>query len=470
MRRYGMYMKWSKPGARIELFWTTPDDGTTWSSSLPRTMPMFGSSIAGGLLGEAAATMMMNDTNKPQLPMLNLESGSDALALDPAIWSALPSDLIEKIAARLPIPAIFRLRCVCRTWTWLVRTPRFVALRADAPREAPWFLLCTHSARMLPAYDRAAARWRCLPMPRAAPGTGLLAASASLVCYGDQIGECDFLTVCNPVTQALRPLPCMPRVRLIHKAGMLADRDARAYRVVVVGEMMLDGEDYTPPNHVYHLLCEVYDSATGEWTEGGLPLESAKFGTDPGAWRDGVFFCVTEMPYGVVCYDLAGRGVWTELGAPMPDGVHCPALAEFRGEVIMVAKVVDNTPPVRRLTGFVIWQLVLSPPAAPSAAAAAAAAPAEQQQQLKGEWVEMARVPADLTRDFFDNVPSVRTQLVVAVLGNDVMVTTYQCPNGLVYHADQNTWEWLPQDPFFPRFRDSHLMGFTIEPRIDWEP
>ena len=72
----------------------------------------------------------------------------------------------------------------------------------------------------------------------------------------------------------------------------------------------------------------------------GDTLPHAKFGSDPKVWCNGVFYYITEMPYGVVTFDPE-NGIWTELDAAMPCSISTPSLAESNGRLMMVGKVVN---------------------------------------------------------------------------------------------------------------------------------
>ncbi|KAJ7536381.1 hypothetical protein O6H91_12G067000 [Diphasiastrum complanatum] len=48
-----------------------------------------------------------------------------AVTLDKKLWSKLPSDLLERTLAFLPLPILFRFRCVCKRWNSLPSCPSF---------------------------------------------------------------------------------------------------------------------------------------------------------------------------------------------------------------------------------------------------------------------------------------------------------------------------------------------------------
>lgn len=42
--------------------------------------------------------------------------GGGAILMSPAIWSALPKDLLERVFARLPLADMIRLQCLSKEW------------------------------------------------------------------------------------------------------------------------------------------------------------------------------------------------------------------------------------------------------------------------------------------------------------------------------------------------------------------
>nr|ABR16978.1 unknown [Picea sitchensis] len=375
------------------------------------------------------------------------------------LWSGLPEDLMDRIFSCLPLTSILHLRCVCKRWNSLVQSKRFQTALARVSSPRPWFILCT-MGRTSCCYDPSTNKWHIIIRgPNSgrsilSPCISILAVSGSFLCLGNQVSECKVLSICNPITKSQRNLPRMLQVSLIHKVTMITypESNKKWYKIMVSGESGLPTMRSDP--YSYELLTELYDSSTDSWKMCGRPLPEAKFGSDPGVWcNDHLYYCITELPYGVVVFDLKTES-WVELRVQMPSSLSSPSLVECRGRLLMIGRLsnMDQISPAADQTEsniprIIIWELDVR----------------------HKEWVEIVRVPTEICRDF--SVPlEIYAPFVCSGLGNHIYITTHRNPNVLVYDLWKNTWQWLPSDPFFPRRRDFHLLGFALEPRLDHCP
>jgi hypothetical protein len=66
-----------------------------------------------------------------------------AMELDPALWSGLPFELVERVLAALPVPDACRYRTVSKRWDGLIKSPKFGALSAQsaAKRDASFLAM-----------------------------------------------------------------------------------------------------------------------------------------------------------------------------------------------------------------------------------------------------------------------------------------------------------------------------------------
>lgn len=369
--------------------------------------------------------------------LLKQQRFREDIAMDARIWSALPEDVMEKVLAWLPLTTVLRFRSVCRRWNSFVSSGTFLNSHSERSPHRPCFLLCT-IGQLACSYDPSLRTWLTLLKPTS-PGVSVVASSGSLFCLGNQVTECKMLSVCNPITRCLKHLPPMLRVCLIHKVTMIEERSTNSYKIVVAGE---DGLP-TPNPHTFDLMAEVYDSSTNAWKMAGDPLPDAKFGSDPGVWWRGLFYCLTEMPYGVVMFDPK-TGLWCELSLPMPAAIAIPSLLTVKNRLLMVGRSVTPHPHNRtKTTAICIWEL-----------------------QLQGAWQELVRVPSTLCSKFLAPQASYSPFVCVGV-GNSIFLTTHLNPEVLVYDITNDSWGWLPSDPLFPNNRDFHLLGFAFEPRFD---
>lgn len=375
------------------------------------------------------------------------------------LWSGLPEDIVDRIFSCLPLTSIVRLRSVCKRWNSLVQSKRFQTVLAKVSSDTLWFILCT-IGRESCCYDPSMNKWHII-IRRSNNGrsilwpcTSILAISGSLMCLGNLVSECKVLSICNPITTYQRNLPQMLQVSLIHKVTMITypGSNNNWYKIMVSGETGLPTMRSDPS--AYELLTELYDSATNSWKMCGRPLPEAKFGSDPGVWcNDHLYYCITELPYGVVVFDLKTES-WAELRVQMPPSISSPSLVECCGRLLMIGRLsnmdqisVAALQTESNVPRIIIWELDI----------------------CRKEWVEIVRVPTEICKDF-----SVTLQFyapfVCSGLGNHIYITTYRNPHVLVHDVCRNTWHWLPSDPFFPGGRDFHLLGFALKPSFDHCP
>ena len=97
--------------------------------------------------------------------------------LDPSLWKFLPEDLMEKVAAYMPFPGVFRCRAVNKRLQEYVFSEKWQEARAClnswaylSPK-SPYLLVFAsiQGQRMCTAYDAAANRWLCMPPMRGLP-------------------------------------------------------------------------------------------------------------------------------------------------------------------------------------------------------------------------------------------------------------------------------------------------------------
>eukprot|EP01018_Ginkgo_biloba_P028649 Gb_34634 [translate_table: standard] len=351
--------------------------------------------------------------------------------IDGALWSLLPEDLMDRILACLPLSNLLQLRCVCKRWNSLILSKKFQRSQREISASRPSFLLCT-MGRTACSYDPWMNKWHSIVRPAMA-GTSVVAVGGSLLCMGNQVSECKILSICNPITKSVKQLPQMLQVSLIHKVSMIADRWNYSYKIMVSGENGLP----TKNPYTYELFTEVFDSTTNSWRMCGSPLSDIMFGTDPGVWCSGRFYCITELPYGIVVFDLRTE-YWNDVPVLMPAFLKSPSLAECSGRLLMVGRVADKC----RGGGIIIWEL------------------------HHREWVEIRRMPEDLHTEFMASL-AFYSPFVCSGVGNEIYITTHLNPNIVVYDLCNHTWRWLPADPLFPNKRDSHLLGFCFQPSLD---
>ncbi|KAH7300069.1 hypothetical protein KP509_24G043700 [Ceratopteris richardii] len=447
--------------------------------------------------------------------------------LDGGIWSCLPEDILEKVLAWLPLTSVLRFRVVCRRWNTLLLSESFLSSHSrSSMRRQPCFLLCT-IGQFACSYDPSLGKWLTLLKPTS-PGASVITSTRSLFCLGNQVAECRVLCVCNPITRRLRRLPPMHKLRLIHKIAMLEDRRTKSYSIVVAGEDALP----MPNPHAFRLITEVFDSRSYSWRGAADPPPSATFGSDPGVWFKGAFYCLTELPYGLVRFSLQ-EGTWEEVRVSMPPFLSVPSLVTTRNRLMMIARCESTRDyPLQgekdeAATRVRIWELVHLPVKDIISCSNCKGDEDDDDDQQRShqrdslstcshptpetrkldialdgspptdgscyEWTEVLEMPRSVSQVFLAPLSSY-SPFVCAGVGNCIFMTTHLSPNVLVLDlsmvfATQNSsssseapaaaaspssgiscWSWLPQDPLFPIQRDSHLFGFAFEPRFDAFP
>eukprot|EP00249_Psilotum_nudum_P005954 c19351_g1_i1 orf=263-1417(+) len=350
-----------------------------------------------------------------------------------SLWRALPEDLVEKILGWLPVTSKLRFKSACKNWNSLLSSDSYLKYQSNHSQNG-WFLLCT-TGEVACAFDPSRNRWHKILKP-VAPGKSVIAAGGGLLCLGNEVSECRVLSVWDPLVKMLTVLPKMPRVGLIHKATMVVERATNAYVIVVTGE---DGTISRNP-HVYTLLTEVYDSFTGCWKTAGNPSPDAKFGSNPGVWCNGLFYCITELPYGLIVFDIRS-GIWNELQVQMPECIFSPSLLNFGGQVLMAGLEVHGTRRRPSIRSIKIWKL-----------------------DSEGmEWEVLQEMPQTILTEFLRTV-SPFSPLVCAGVGSLLCITTHNTSRPVIFDMCTKSWRWMPSDPVFPKNRNFHLLGFCFQP------
>jgi len=385
-----------------------------------------------------------NTQSKPKSEEQLISAG--CLQLDAkSLWSGLPEEVIERILLCLPVASTVQFRTVCTKWKSLFLSDAYwrKRYRMDQDQEvkrSAWFFVCT-IGKFSCAFDFEMDRWHKIPNP-SIPRMSIITAAGGILCLGNLVADCKMLSICNPIKKTVKQLPPTSRIQLIHKASMCVNKDAQSFKIVVAGE---ENSIISAPinSRVYNLYTEIYDSSAGHWRMAGNPLPHAKFGSDPGVWCNGLFYCITELPYGVVRFD-AENGVWSELDAAMPCSVSTPVLAESNGRLIMVGRVVNNVH--KTIEKIQIWEL-----------------------QFMGSdikvWTELQQMPPSIYSEFMAPL-KFYSPLICSAIGDWLCIHTHLTPRALAFNLSNNTWKYLPTDPLFPGNRNFRLLGLCYKPAV----
>ncbi|KAH7442939.1 hypothetical protein KP509_02G008800 [Ceratopteris richardii] len=452
--------------------------------------------------------------------------------------NSLPVDIIQIIFSLLPLKDRLACRNVCRNFFTILVKDSLLNFSSNTSFQCGTCVAPSNTCFMLTTKGSFACTldplknfWQKLRVPFC-PGASVLAASHNLVCVGNQVSECRSLIVYNLSCGTWKLLPNMMHVGLLHKVTMAVDPLSDSYVIVVTGEDTSRIRGWRS----YWLQTEVYDSISGSWRMAGDALPDAKFGSDPGVWHNGSFYCITEMPYGITAFNLA-KGQWAELSVEMPYGISQPALVSLKGKLMMIgiqqydvggmaySKDTNSKPSETEVTEnwfktqlqlsrswswsgpwqrkvslslrsmFPTWwdtsqrplssisklpflsfmamprSLSTSFLSLASEAPPSSISPPMQSSQKKHikiwimsrekYWLPTGEMPEDLCTKFLSNLTS-RAPFVCAGVGGEICLTSYQSPNVLMWDMKSIRWRYAERDPLFPKFRDTHLLGFTI--------
>lgn len=367
------------------------------------------------------------------------EAAAIAWRLDERLWSRLPEKLVERVLACLPLPSFFRMRLVCKRWYHLLFSDSFLEVCAKVSPPRPWFLLFrpgNWSEAFV--FDPIAKLWLRISLSFLPPRFNVVASAGGLLCCISEAAGCKTVLICNPITRACVQLPCTLKERFVPTVGLVADRESKAYRVVVAGD------DLISPFAVKNLTTELYDSRCQLWkTTSPLPrlcnLESGKT-----TYANGFFYCMNYSPFSVLAYDTE-QGVWSKIQAPMRRFLRTPNLVECRGRLVLVAAVEKNKLNVPK--SIRIWGL----------------------QHSKTGWVELERMPQSLYEEFM----RVSGEKAFSCIGhgNLILITLSDSPDMLMYDFYEKVWRWSPRCPFLsaPTSDASRhgFLAFPFDPRLE---
>ncbi|GLJ06520.1 hypothetical protein SUGI_0040920 [Cryptomeria japonica] len=355
-----------------------------------------------------------------------------------SLWSDLPRDIVEMVLLFLPLASAMQFKSVCQEWREFLASNRYYRRRSKVKQKEPWLFLCT-SGMFSCAFDFSLKRWHKILNPPIYRQS-IVSASGNLVCLGNLVADCRALSICDPVRKLVKNLAPMNKIQFIHKVSLNLHKD-ETYKIVVVGE------NDRAVNNFGGLLTEVYVSETQIWRMSGETMAEAKFGLDAGVWINNRFYCIVEMPYGVVIFDQK-RDAWEELDAKMPadcNGISSPCLVECRGRLLMVLRNSNSK--------FQIWELV------------------KKRGGLKEkedyEWVLLEETPEHIELQFMDAfmTSSAKSErLICCGVGEWVCIMTQLGPSALGFDMVKKKWEWIGKDPAFPQGRNSHLYAFPLHP------
>lgn len=200
-----------------------------------------------------------------------------AIVMSPAIWSALPKDLLERVFARLPLADMIRLQCLSKEWSQNLTSPNsaFKMVCADANPKLFAIIsgICFIGKFEVKVYDMKSNTWHATMIDTGyeEPFNTMNAFDGGLVCFLCTSAQSHVrlpIIVCNPLTRSMRALPLHAHKGQARMLQLVMDRSTKFYKVIVVVTDINNG----------NLTAELFHSETGVWTSANLADSSLFFG------------------------------------------------------------------------------------------------------------------------------------------------------------------------------------------------
>lgn len=200
-----------------------------------------------------------------------------AILMSPAIWSALPKDLLERVFARLPLADMIRLQCLSKEWNQNLTSTNsaFKMVCADANPKLFAIIsgICFIGKFEVKVYDMKSNTWHATMIDTGyeEPFNTMNACDGGLVCFLCTSAQSHVrlpIIVCNPLTRSLRALPLHAHKGQARMLQLVMDRNTKFYKVIVVVNDINNG----------NLTAELFHSETGVWTSANLADSTLFFG------------------------------------------------------------------------------------------------------------------------------------------------------------------------------------------------
>lgn len=411
-------------------------------------------------------------------------------------WSDLPMDLQHNILNYLPVQELFRIRAVCREWRTIIhrrdfRTVYNTTNSSPNPSPAICYVDSTYPVRLvLSIYDSAKKSWKNMKgfpsLPRSTlaalnarhhehlPLNSCLYSVGGLLCLhhwtfprGYEIFEdgpprgVSSWTVWHPYLKTWKNLPpCRHRVGsrvpfFVHV--FISDAKRKTYKILMAHDPAARSHLFSAQSPERKLVTELYDSATGLWTDCAQytirvyestlthPQDSLN---KRGVLCDGVIYFMTGSlgfwqselvnQNVLLSYDIE-RDQWRE------EHLHgCyPTVFEWDGR-LMTIKVVTNW----YMGPFLEWE------------------PATRTWKDTG-----IQIPWRILKRF----ECYMNGFAVVASGNELVVTGYSGDDLsfriAVYKRAENYWRFPPAAAFTGELLPARVEGLVLHtPRLDWTP
>lgn len=377
-------------------------------------------------------------------------------SLDGSIWSHLPHDLMEKIAAFLHVPDAVRLCVVSKQWNSFPCSPHFLKTFGESHicGSSTLMFQCDSSKNKLQApwlalYDTVDNRWYSmnlsfLPAPPLVPFMNytVVAASGGLLCLWPEPQKTWIsvgFIVCNPVTRSWKELPCRSQDnRLPDLVAMYVDSSRSCYKILVVTAESVAG------SHVA-LTTEFYDSESCKWEVMGTePSFGGKFKSMVVSAGKIFFVCAEQQSFKIKVFDMEEQRWRSSISIPTffyetQEEFGAPELLDCNGRLLLVGRVGKHFCKEE----VVIWEL-------------------ESSVNNIDSWREVDRMPQDIAREFLGCL--VFGHYYCISRGDQIFfIASFKAPM-LTYDVLKRAWSWWAW-PFYEKYADKFpVFGFVKAP------
>ncbi|KAG0568747.1 hypothetical protein KC19_6G042700 [Ceratodon purpureus] len=412
------------------------------------------------------------------------------------LWKKLPRELQNRVLCCLPLQNLFQMRCVCKAWRNIVlhrdfatmydamhisdpSSPATVYINSSSPDRVEWS-----------AYDYTQNKWQkrtTLPsrshsrLTRENISYSVHPVGGLLVFRFWRLGV-NHWVVWNPLTNKWKTLPpCKTRTSkttVVFEHAFVADERFKRYKILMAhNPYSKDWRSFEQSTR--NMVTEVYDSATGVWTQSESSLQSAVhpgfeyyyreekyYPPDPpGVLSNGVIYFVSSslrrddsLESVLYCFDIKSERWHEEFRHGLPSW----SITAIHGMTYDACKSVFEWD-CRLMTAMVHpldeegggrWELLVY-----------------ERDLGTRTWVETGiKVPDSMvTTDSEFFTPEVE----IVAEGNHLVLGEFRSRYGrftcAVYRKAQNCWTCSPSGQFDVQDRKGNNL-VLFKPRLDWRP
>lgn len=351
------------------------------------------------------------------------------VCLDSSIWRNLPSDILERVLAHLPVLSLLRFKTVCKKFNRVILSKPFLSTHSRLPPRDPWIaVLQSDSCSQIHAYNPNLNAWHQISLSFLPFHVRGLASAGGLLCCRGELNGSLSIVVCNPITKRWIILPPMIKKRLVPIVSTVVK--GSDLKVFVAGDDLLsDGHS------VKDLSSEVFESSSSRWAlSGSIPPETdLELGS---VTSNGNLYFLTCTPHGALSFNLQ-EGVWTKIQAPMPKNLTILSLVECSGRIFIVGGATKKT----LLDSIRIWELC----------------------ENAMVWKEVAKVKNKLFKELYTD-----SELYFTAVGhgNRIYLSIYKRPQMLAFDISTRLWFWLPSHPVAGASEGKLLFCYPFNPNL----